>query len=345
MPIPSENTAQALRVVGETAIDALAFEQVPVAAPTAGQVLVRIHAVSLNYRDLLVSTGRYGPNLPKPLTICSDGAGEVVAVGEGVTAFRPGDRVAGAFFQDWQSGQYERSYAASALGGAVDGCLTTLRLFSEHGLVAIPEHLSFAEAATLPCAAVTAWHSLVPTANLQPGQTVLLLGTGGVSIFGLQFAKMLGARAIITSSSDEKLERARSLGADETINYRTHPNWEAEVLRLTDRRGVNVVLESGGAGTLQRSIKSTRFGGQVSLFGVLTGTSETINVGALLNGNLRLQGIYVGSVAMFREMNAAISRSLLKPVIDRAFPFLEARAALHHLQSAQHFGKLVITLP
>ena len=337
-------TARALRIIHEATIDALEYVELEVAAPGPGEVLVRMHAVSLNYRDLLVSTGRYGPNLPKPLTLCSDGAGEVVSIGTGVTAFQPGDRVAGAFFQAWQGGQYSKSYLASALGGSIDGCLTTLRLFPEHGLLPLPEHLSFAEGATLPCAAVTAWHSLVPTANLQPGQTVLLLGTGGVSVFGLQFAKMLGAKAIITSSSDEKLERARSLGADGTVNYKTNPAWEAEVLRLTGGQGVDVVLESGGAGTLQKSIKSTRSGGQISLFGVLTGVTESLNVGALLQGNLRLQGIYVGSVDMFRQMNAAITAHTLHPVIDRTFAFTEARAALHFMQSAQHFGKLVITI-
>ena len=337
-------TARAVRIIDQTTIDALEFVDLKVAAPGPGEVLVRMHAVSLNYRDLLVATGRYGPSLPKPLTLCSDGAGEVVAIGEGVTIFKPGDRVASSFFQTWQGGQFSKSYLPSALGGSIDGCLTTLRLFSEHGLVPLPAHLSFAEGATLPCAALTAWHSLVPTANLQPGQTVLLLGTGGVSIFGLQFAKMLGAKAIITSSSDEKLERARSLGADETVNYKTHPDWEAEVLRLTGGKGVDVVLESGGAGTLQKSIKSTRFGGQISLFGVLTGVTESLNVGALLHGNLRLQGIYVGSVDMFHQMNAAITQHTLNPVIDRTFAFTEAKAALHFMESAQHFGKLVITL-
>ena len=336
--------ARALRITNETTIDALEYVDLEVPTPGPDEVLVRMHAVSLNYRDLLVATGRYGPNLPKPLTLCSDGAGEIIATGADVTAFKPGDRVAGTFFQSWQGGQFSKSYLPSALGGSIDGCLTTLRVFSQHGIIKLPEHLSFAEGATLPCAAVTAWHSLVPTANLQSGQTVLLLGTGGVSVFGLQFAKMLGAKAIVTSSSDQKLERARTLGADETVNYKSHPDWEAEVLRLTGGKGVDVVLESGGAGTLQKSIKSTRFGGQVSLFGVLTGVTESLNVGALLHGNLRLQGIYVGSVDMFRQMNAAITAHTLHPVIDRTFAFTEAKAALHFMESAQHFGKLVITL-
>ena len=313
-----------------------------VPSPGHGQVLVAIKAVSLNYRDLLVATGRYSPNLPKPLTIASDAAGEVAAVGEGVRNFKPGDRVAGSFFQNWQAGEITREAAAFALGGSIDGVLTTARLFDECGLVHVPAHLSYEEAATLPCAAVTAWNSLVPTAHVKSSDTVLLLGTGGVSIFGLQIAALHGARTIITSSSDEKLARARTLGASETINYAKTPEWQKEVLRLTDGRGVDVVLEVGGAGTLARSLRSVRPGGQVSLIGVLAGIAEPLNIGPILHNNIRLQGIYVGSVEMFEAMNRAIAAHKLRPVIDRVFAFEESRDALRYMETAKHFGKIVI---
>src|SRR5579872_4610061 len=211
--------AKAVRITGEFAIDALTVDDVELLQPAYGQVLVAIKAVSLNYRDLLVVTGRYNPNLPKPLVIGSDGAGEVIAVGEGVRKFKTGDRVIGAFFQNWERGEIDRDVAPSALGGSIDGVLATGRVFDERGLVHLPAHLSYEEGATLPCAAVTAWNAMVPTAHVKSGDSVLLLGTGGVSIFGLQFAAMHGARAIITSSSDEKLARAKALGASETINY------------------------------------------------------------------------------------------------------------------------------
>lgn len=335
-------TATAVRITGEFSIDALTTDKVSIENPSAHQVLVAMRAVSLNYRDLLLVQGKYDPKLSKPRVIGSDGAGEVIAVGESVTRFKPGDRVAGAFFQDWAEGDYHRDVAKSALGGAIDGVFTTCRLFGERGLVHLPEHLSYEEGAALPCAAVTAWHGLVPTAHLKSGDTVLLLGTGGVSIFGLQFAKMHGARVILTSSSDEKLERARSLGADETINYKRHPDWEKEVFRLTEGRGADVVLEVGGAGTLAHSLRAVRYGGQVSLIGVLSGISESLNIGPILHGNLRLQGIYVGSVVMFEAMNRAIGTNRMKPVIDRVFPFDAVRDSLRYLESGQHFGKIVL---
>ncbi len=335
-------SATAVRIRDAFSIDALAFDAVEVSDPGYGQVLVAIKAVSLNYRDLLVVTGRYSPNLPRPLVIGSDGAGEVLAVGPGVSGFKPGDRVIGTFFQNWQRGEIDREAAASALGGSIDGVLATARLFDERGLVALPKHLSFQEGATLPCAAVTAWNALVPTAHLKSGDTVLVLGTGGVSIFGLQFALMHGARAIVTSSSNEKLARAKALGASETINYRATPEWSKEVMRLTGGRGVDVVLEVGGGGTLPKSLRSVRPAGQVSLIGVLAGIAEPLNIGPILHNSIRLQGIYVGSVEMFEAMNRAISAHQMKPVIDRVFAFEQAREALRYMESAQHFGKIVI---
>jgi NADPH:quinone reductase-like Zn-dependent oxidoreductase len=280
--------------------------------------------------------------LPKPLVIGSDAAGEVVEVGEGGRHFKPGDRVIGSFFQNWQRGEINRDAAPSALGGSIDGVLATARIFDERGLVRLPAHLSYEEGATLPCAGVTAWNALVSTAHVKSGDTVLLLGTGGVSIFGLQFALMHGARAIITSRSDEKLARARTLGASETINYAKTPEWHKEALRLTDGRGVDVVLEVGGAGTLPHSLRSVRPGGQVSLIGVLSGIAEALNIGPILHSSIRLQGIYVGSVEMFEAMNRAISAHKLRPIIDRVFAFEETREALRYMESAGHFGKIVI---
>lgn len=335
-------TATAVRIANEFSINALTFDSVEIARPGYGQVLVAIKAASLNYRDLLVATGRYSPNLPKPLIIASDGAGEVIAVGEGVRNFKAGDRVIGSFFQNWQRGEMDRDAAHSALGGSIDGVLVTARLFAEHGLVKLPSHLSYQEGATLPCAAVTAWNALVSTAHVKSGDTVLLLGTGGVSIFGLQFAQMHGARTIITSSRDEKLARAKALGAWETINYAEKSEWGKEVMRLTDGRGVDVVLEVGGAGTLPRSLRSVRPGGQVSLIGVLAGIAEPLNIGPILHNSIRLQGIYVGSVEMFEAMNRAITADGMKPVIDRVFSFEETREALRYMETGQHFGKIVI---
>jgi len=335
-------TATAVRVTNEFSIDGLTFDEIDVAAPGFGRVVVAIKSVSLNYRDLLVVTGRYSPNLPKPLVIASDGAGEVIAVGEGVRKFKAGDRVIGSFFQNWQRGEIDRDAAPSALGGAIDGVLATACVLEERGLVHLPSHLSYDEGATLPCAGVTAWNALVDKAHVKSSDTVLLLGTGGVSIFGLQFALLHGARTIITSISDEKLARAKSMGAWETVNYTKSPEWHRDVLRLTAGRGVDVVLEVGGTGTLPHSLRSVRPGGQVSLIGVLSGIAEPLNIGPILHNSVRVQGIYVGSVEMFGEMNRAIGAHKMKPVVDRVFKFDETRDALRYLESARHFGKIVI---
>jgi len=283
--------AQAVRTTGGTSIDQLIFDSVEVPEPGAGEVLVAIKAVSLNYRDLAVVTGRYPRNAAEPTIIASDGAGQVIAVGDGVTAFRQGDRVAGSFFQKWIAGPYAREYGASALGGAIPGVLTQFRVFDQAGLVRIPEHFSYQDGATLPCAGLTAWNALVPSMHVQAGDTVLLLGTGGVSIFGLQFAKLHGARVIITSSSDEKLARAKALGADETINYKTTPEWDKEVLRLTAGRGVDMVLEVGGGETFTRSMNSVRASGQMAVIGVLSGVAGTIPVGLIGIQTLSVRGI------------------------------------------------------
>lgn len=334
----------AVRTTGGSSIEELVFGKVEVPEPGAGQVLVAMKAVSLNYRDLAVVTGRYPRNASQPTVIASDGAGEVIAVGEGVTGFRTGDRVVGSFFQSWIAGPFAREHGASALGGAIDGVLTEYRVFDQQGLLPVPEHLSFEEAATLPCAGLTAWNALVPSCHVQAGDTVLLLGTGGVSIFGLQFAKLHGARAIITSSSDEKLARAKTLGADETINYKTHPEWDKEVLRLTGGQGVDIVLEVGGGETFVRSMSSVRASGQIAVIGVLTGVAGTVPLGFIGIQTLSVRGIFVGSAAMFEDMNRAIFANRLRPVVDRVFPFEQSADALRYMQSAQHFGKIVIKL-
>jgi NADPH:quinone reductase-like Zn-dependent oxidoreductase len=336
--------SRAVRTKGATSIDQLSFDTVEVDGPGPGQVLVSIQAVSLNFRDLAVVTGRYPRNASQPIVIASDGCGQVVAVGDGVTDFQAGDRVAGSFFQKWITGPYRREYGASALGGAIDGVLTQFQVFDREGLVRIPDHFTYQEGATLPCAGLTAWNALVPTTHLQAGDTVLLLGTGGVSIFGLQFAKLHGARVIITSSSDQKLARAKALGADETINYKTHPEWDKEVLRLTGGRGADIVLEVGGGETFARSMNSVRASGQMAVIGVLTGVVGTIPVGLIGLQTLSVRGIYVGSVSMFEDMNRAIVAKQMRPVIDRVFPFEESADALRYMQSAQHFGKIVISL-
>jgi NADPH:quinone reductase-like Zn-dependent oxidoreductase len=324
-------------------LDSLTPIERPDPQPGYGQVVVRVRATSLNYRDLIIGKGQ-NPAIAFPVIPMSDGAGDVVAIGEGVTRVKVGDRVAGIFFQDWQAGEISKSIMKSALGGEIDGMLSEYVVLDQAGVVLLPEHLSYEEGATLPCAAVTAWHGLVSKGILKAGDTVLLLGTGGVSIFALQFAKLHGARVIITSSSDEKLAQAKAMGADAAINYQQNPDWEKEVYRLTDRVGVDHVVEVGGSGTLEKSIQAVRYGGRISLIGVLTGFAGQINPQPILGKSIALQGIYVGSREMFEVMNRAIAQAQLKPAIDRAFPFTEARAAYDYLQSGSHFGKIVIRL-
>ena len=333
---------RAIEIRSADGIDALHLADRPSPEPCTGEVLVRMRAVSLNYRDLMTGQDPEGRRLPYPRIPNSDGAGEVVAIGAGVSRFRPGDRVAGCFFQRWPGGEITPEAMASALGGTLDGVLAEEVLLSEDGLVMVPEHLSFEAAATLPCAALTAWHALVAKGNLRAGETVLVLGTGGVSIFALQFAVMQGARVIVTSKSDEKLARARDLGAWQTVNYREVPEWDRAVRELTDGRGVDHVVEVGGAGTLERSIGSARVGGHIALIGVLTGGQ--INPVLVMRNSIRMNGIYVGSRAMFEDMNRAIAAADLTPVIDRSFAFEEARAAFHHMAAADHFGKIVVTV-
>lgn len=325
-------------------IDSLELRDGPTPQPARGQVLVRMHAASLNYRDLNIAKGSpaRGP-LPTNLIPLSDGAGEVVALGPDVTRVKVGDRVAGLFMQSWLGGEIEPYHVDSSRGGSIDGVLAEYVVFDEMGIIPIPDHLSFEEGATLPCAGVTAWNALYAGKPLRAGESVLVLGTGGVSIFALQFASAAGARVIATSSSDEKLGRARALGASDGVNYRQHPEWHLEVMRLTGGRGVDHVVEVGGAGTLQRSLEAVRVGGQVHLIGVLTGAGD-VNPTPVLRRNLLLRGIYVGSRQMFADMNRMVSLHGLRPVIDRVFPFEQARDAYRYQTSQAHVGKVVIRI-
>jgi NADPH:quinone reductase-like Zn-dependent oxidoreductase len=319
-----------------------AIQRVEVAEPTAGagEVLVELKAASLNFRDLVVSRGGYPRNDRLPCTPLSDGAGVVLATGAGVTRWRVGDRVVANFMRDWVAGEVTPAALDSSLGGGIDGVLAERFVLPAQSLVRIPDHLDFAEAATLPCAALTAWNAL-SAAGTRAGDTVLVLGTGGVSIFGIQFARALGAVPIVTSSSDAKLERARALGAAHGINYRSHPEWHEELLRITAGRGVDHVLETGGPGTLERSIASARIGGSVNLIGILADGTPPSLVLAMLKC-LTIRGIYVGSVEMFEAMNRAIEAHALHPVIDSRYPFDDAVAAYQAFASQQHVGKVVI---
>jgi NADPH:quinone reductase-like Zn-dependent oxidoreductase len=311
--------------------------------PGAGQVVVKVKAASLNYRDLLVVKGAYNPKMPLPRVPLSDAAGVVEAVGPGVTRVKVGQRVAGIFMQSWLDGAVDEAKGRSALGGAIDGVLAEYVVFDENGLVTVPDHLSNEEAATLPCAAVTAWHALVTEGGVTAGDSVLIQGTGGVSLFALQFARLLGARVLGTSSSDAKLDRAKALGLSEGINYKTTPEWGEAIRKLSGGGGVDHVVEVGGAGTMPQSLRAVRLSGRVSLIGVLSGASQ-FNPMPILMKNVRVQGIFVGSRAMFEAMNRAIALHKMRPVIDRVFPFAEAAAALKHLESGAHFGKVVIAL-
>lgn len=325
-------------------IDGLTLVEANSPEPASHEVLVRVHAVSLNYRDLMVVRGAYPGAMPDRLIPASDGAGEVIAVGSGVTRWKVGDRVAGTFFQRWNDGPFSPEATSSALGGAVHGMLAQEVALHEDGLVRIPAPLSYEEAATLPCAAVTAWYALVTRGRLQRGQTVLVQGSGGVSVFALQFAQALGCRVIATTSKEDKAQRLKEVGAAEVINYRTTPEWDQAVLEATSGRGVDHVVEVGGPNTLERSFRCLAYSGHVALIGVLAGFSGTPNPFSLVLKNATMSGIYVGSRADFEAMNATIVTHALHPVIDRVFPLSKVREAYRHMESGEHFGKIVISL-
>jgi NADPH:quinone reductase-like Zn-dependent oxidoreductase len=314
--------------------------------PTPGpsDVVMRVRAVSLNARDLSMVSGTYLRKTPTGMVPCSDAAGEVVAVGAQVMRVKPGDRVMSMFAPGWQCGQFSLAAARSALGaGTTTGTLAEAISLPEHGVIEVPAHLSFEEASTFTCAGLTAWHALFEDASLTPGSAVLTLGTGGVSVFAVQFALQAGARVIATSSHDAKLERLKRMGVHDVVNYRTEPNWGDRVRELTGGLGVDNVIEVGGHGTLDQSIRAVRLGGTISLIGVLSGPGA-VNLVPVLMRNIRVQGVMVGSREMYQRMLTAISLSQLKPVVDRVFSFGEAPAAFEHLASGVHFGKVVISV-
>lgn len=310
--------------------------------PAADEVLVKFHAAALNFRDVMVVNGAYNPRMKLPAVPFSDGAGEIVEVGEAVTKWKAGMRVSPTVIPGWIDGGPTAEKNRTVIGaGGLTGVLREYGTFNEESIVRSPEHLSFDETATLPCAGVTAWHALVVSSKIKAGDTVLTLGTGGVSVFAVQIAKHFGARVIATSSSDEKLTKVRELGADETINYRTRDDWDKAVLELTDGLGVDTVVEVGGTGTLARSVKSVRVGGHIALIGALDMSGEFNPIPIFMKG-IRVQGIFVGSSQMFEELNATINASGMRPVIDRVFEFDQAAEALTYMASGSHFGKIVL---
>ena len=318
----------------------LQFREVPEPKPRAGEVAVRVRAASLNYRDLLTARNPQFENVV-PL---SDGAGEIIGVGEGVSGWAIGDRVCANFFRDWVGGRFAARYHGAALGGSCDGMLSEVVVFPAHSLVRVPDFYSFEEAATLPCAGLTAWCGL-RRGGFVAGDSVLLQGTGGVSIWGLQIVVAAGGTAIITSSADDKLARAKELGAHATVNYKTTPDWEEEVWTLTQKRGVGHVLEVGGPGTLGKSLACVASGGHIANIGVLTGFAPPdTSLFPLLSKNATMSGIYVGSVEAFEQFVRFLQATKVKPIVDKVFPFDEARAAYEYMESGAHFGKVVVSL-
>jgi NADPH:quinone reductase-like Zn-dependent oxidoreductase len=313
----------------------------PEPKPGKGEIVVAMKAASLNYRDLLTVIG-YGGGYPLPLIPFSDGAGEVAAVGAGVSRVAVGDRVCPLFFQSWLDGPVTAESRNRPLGGPLSGVLQQRMLLDDYGVSKFPAHLSFEEAATLPCAGLTAWRALTVETRVGPGQTVLVQGTGGVSIFALQFAKALGAQVIATSSSDEKLARAKKLGADQVINYKTTPDWGRAARELTGGKGIDVVVEVGGENTLNQSFDAARVGGDIVVIGVLGGFSSPVMIPIVFGKNLHIHGISVGSRAMFDDMCAHIDKWKLKPVVDKVFPFDDLPDALRLMQAGGHFGKIAV---
>ena len=328
------------QVAREWSIEGMELAEQPEPVPAPGQVTVRMRAASLNYRDLITVQGKGGVSR-LPLIPFSDGAGEVIAIGEGVTRVAVGDHVCPMFFQSWIDGKVSAARRRYALGGTRPGVLQEVMLLDAEGVSHIPSHLSFQEAATLPCAGLTAWRALFEEANLGPGETVLVQGTGGVSIFALQFAKLAGATVIVTSSSDDKLERAKLLGADHTINYRSVPEWGKAAAEWAGG-GVDHVVEVGGKDTFAQSLEAARVGGNILVIGVLTGFAQQIAISTLFSKNLHVIGLSVGSRRMFEGMTAAIGRNKMRPVVDRVFGFDAVPDALRLMQQSGHFGKIVV---
>lgn len=332
---------RALALEGSPGFENLVLRDRDVPEPRRHEIIIRVRATALNYRDVEIVGGSYHTAFKLPLVPVSDGVGEVVAIGEDVTRFKVGDRVCGAFWQRWVAGDFDMAEPSYQLGGPIDGLLAEYARLDEQGAVPAPGNLSDIEAATLPCAGVTAWHALFTKGRLRAGQTVLVLGTGGVSIFALQFAANAGARVIVTSSSDEKLERARALGAHETVNYRRNPDWSTEVVRLSDG-GVDHVLETVGPTTFEQSLRSTRRCGQINVIGYLGGTEGSINPLEIFRRQVTVRGIPVGSRSSFEAMNRAIEIGDIHPVVDRIYPWTDAVDALRHVKGGGHFGKVAL---
>lgn len=332
------------RVAAGSGIEGLKSQSEAPAALGPTSVRVRLRAATLNYRDLMVIRGGYPVIGQGPLVPGSDGAGEVIETGPAVTRFKVGDRVTTCFFPDWIEGRMSPARIATALGVGGGGTLGEQIVLDERSLVATPAHLDFAQGAALTCAGVTAWNALFEVGNLKPGQTVLLLGTGGVSVWALQLARAAGARVIITSSSDQKLEQARRLGASEVINYTQHPEWSGEVRRLTGGEGADLVLEVGGEKTVSQSLASVRMQGTVVIIGAVSGSAGTVNPRALIVGAIRLQGVFVGNRQMHEELARFVSGAKLVPVIDRSFGYDQAPDAYRHFAAGRHFGKVAIAL-
>jgi NADPH:quinone reductase-like Zn-dependent oxidoreductase len=322
-------------------LEALAFVDRPEPKPSEHEVLVRMRAASLNFRDLMVVRGDYNPKMKLPAVPLSDGAGEVVEIGPGVTRVKTGDRVMGCFMPGWISGELTEAGMRSALGAGGPGVASDYVVFHEESVVQIPGHLSWEEAATLPCAGVTAWNAIVTEGDVRPDETVLVQGSGGVSVFALQFAKLMHARVMATSSRNDKLDRLRELGADHCVNYAENPDWEKAAREWTGGRGVDHIVEVGGSGTLGRSMRAAKPGGRIYVIGVLAGKNDISFVPVFMRA-LRLQGIFVGSREMFEEMNRAIAAHNLHPVVDRVFAFPEVADALRYMESGAHFGKICV---
>jgi len=333
---------KAIVIDGQFGLDHLKLVDRPKPEPRRGELVIRTRAVSLNYRDTDMVAGTYPYKFPLPLVPTSDGVGEVVAVGDGVTRAKVGDRVLGTFWQSWLGGDFDQTENIRQLGGDLDGMLQEYVRLDQEGLVHAPEHLSDEEASTLPCAALTAWQALVSEGRLKAGDAVLVQGTGGVSIFALQFSALFGARTIVMSSSDAKLERAKALGATHTINYVKTPVWRDEVRRLNGGRGVDHVVEVGGPDSFMQSLQAIRLGGQIHMIGYVGSKQGAMNPLEILYRRAVVRGIPIGSRESFEHMNRAIALHKMRPVVDRVFPWTEARAALEYMRQGKHFGKIVL---
>lgn len=323
-------------------LESLAFVEAPDPTPSAYEVLVRVRATALNYRDLMIIEGRYGQPIKPGVVPLSDGAGEVIAIGQGVTRAKVGDRVAGTFFTGWIGGPFNRGLSVTQRGSEQDGFLTTHRVINEQSLVQVPPHLSYEEAATLPCAALTAWTTLTGGRGVRAGDTVLTLGTGGVSLFAVKLAKTLGARVISTTSSATKAARLIALGADHVVNYSEVPDWDKAVREITNDEGADCIVEVAGAATLEKSLRSAAVGADIGVIGGVGGGRATLDLGLFSQAVVTMRRITVGSRIDFEAMNRAFDVHALRPVIDSVFPFAKAQDAYRHLKAGAHVGKVVI---